>query len=105
MNRPELGTVIHGTLRTRALLRAFADELEYLQGEVIHAVYGSGLVADAREWAARIDTPDCVPDDEQTATEILYDIADALNECAPDGCYFGAHVGDGSDFGFWECES
>ena len=26
---------------------------------------------------------------------------DALNDHAPDGYHFGAHEGDGSDYGFW----
>ena len=33
--------------------------------------------------------------------ELLHDLLDALNEYAPPFCYFGAHEGDGSDFGFW----
>jgi hypothetical protein len=35
---------------------------------------------------------------------LLSDLFDALNDIAPDGCYFGAHPGNGSDYGFWEVE-
>jgi hypothetical protein len=32
------------------------------------------------------------------------DIFDYLNTIAPVGCLFGAHPGDGCDYGFWEYE-
>jgi hypothetical protein len=33
--------------------------------------------------------------------EVLVALFDALDAIAPTGTYFGAHPGDGSDFGFW----
>ncbi|HYW24877.1 MAG TPA: hypothetical protein VE953_11985 [Terriglobales bacterium] len=36
---------------------------------------------------------------------LLEDLYDALNDLAPEGCYFGAHEGDGSDFGFWPIDA
>ena len=98
------GSISHGTLRTQDLLRACADCLESLAGDVPDPVMGSGLVSDAREWAERIGAEDPTPQDQDTAYEILCDISDKLQDFAPDGCYFGMHPGDGSDLGFWESE-
>ena len=33
--------------------------------------------------------------------DVLADMFDALNDIAPEGTHFGAHPGDGADFGFW----
>jgi hypothetical protein len=97
-----VGTISHGTMKTQDLLRAFASELERLTGggDPIDPVMGSGLVSDAREWAKRLDGDPSL-DDVDCADDILNDVANALDAFAPEGCYFGPHYGDESDWGFW----
>lgn len=41
---------------------------------------------------------------EDRLNDFLYELFDTLNDIAPDGCYFGAHPGNGSDMGFWLTE-
>ena len=85
------GTIIHGTLRTQDLLLAFADELNR-----VLPFNGNSLANDARR---AVDTQD------QEADEILLDLFDQLDSIAQrEGLYFGAHPGDGSDFGYWRSD-
>jgi hypothetical protein len=88
-----VGSVSHGTLRTIDLLRAFAFELSYLSGDYAELVN----CADERHEAINVDSDNETPEDSELVNELI----DALNELAPAYCYFGAHEGDGSDFGFW----
>jgi len=69
------------------LLVAFAGELESLDPAGRYAE----LVAESRSIDAESDD----------AREVLGDLERALGEKAPPYCYFGAHRGDGADFGYW----
>lgn len=108
------GTVSHGTLLTNDLVEAFADELEAMVVDLA-GQGGEGtqdLLRDARDWLAT--TAENAPllfravDWEATrreqGDELVVALMDDLNEYAPDGFYFGAHPGDGSDFGWWPVE-
>lgn len=94
--KPELyGTVIHGTLRSQDLVPAFMRLLKALRKP-------TGISTIPRE--ARNDESHPWWDSEDCAYFLNETLFDKLNECAPEGFYFGAHPGDGSDFGFWEVD-
>ena len=98
----ELGTLIHGTLRDEDLLQAFSDELARIDETKFRDV----IKADAHLFAesANLTAAEIVEELGEYVTDVINDLMDALNEYAPDGYYFGAIEGDGSDFGFWQDE-
>jgi hypothetical protein len=92
-----VGSVSSGTLRTDHLLRAFAWELARLD----KAEEFSELIEEAARWLNTVGTDDEWQDN---GLDIVEELSNALNEFAPPGHYFGAHWGDGADFGFWPLE-
>lgn len=95
------GTVSHGTLRTPDLLRSFAAEYER-----VLPFNSREAVTDARNCANEIDADPGHPGNEQTGSEIVAELIDALDAIAArEGLTFGAHEGDGSDFGYWATDS
>jgi hypothetical protein len=90
------GSISHGTLKAEDLLSAFLDYLRQLD-ETKHAEvnrqFGDDLIAAA--LADPTDVSEVVADTLNTMYDLLND------EYAPDGYHFGAHEGDGADFGFW----
>ena len=90
----EPGTSIsHGTLRAEDLIPAFIAALPDDEGKA----------QAQRDWehAQSLTDPKLREWDMDMVLEELFFRLDSL---APEGCYFGAHPGDGSDFGFWPVE-
>lgn len=87
-----MGSIICGTHRPQDLIPAFlgklVDKPEYIQiNQSIPAYVWEDYQADW--WNTE-------------AVHILEELFDILDHYAPEGYYFGAHPGDGSDFGYWK---
>jgi len=87
------GSISHGTMRNEDLIPVFADTLEELDkandGNHSDLIHDANLVEDFENDEAYF---------------ILEDLFNALDEYSAPYCYFGAHEGDGSDYGFWFSE-
>ena len=87
--KASFGTIIRGTLRAEDLIPAFTDALRYLRGSLPREVHRT-----LQQWQRGEVT-------EEHEALFLDSLFDELQEYAPPYAYFGAHEGDGSDFGFW----
>jgi hypothetical protein len=95
------GTISHGTMRPQDLIPAFLDALSIVNPEGYEQyllmpfgpIPSYAMEDDDSDWW---ESEDCV--------WTLEGLFDALDECADEGYYFGAHPGDGSDYGFWQIE-
>ena len=103
-----LGTVSSGTLLHEDLLDSFAAELEWQIERNANYFQSSDAMRTQRDllhsliWDAREIVIDSYDDD---ASGTIDRLIDALQEFAPAYSYFGAHCGDGANFGFWLSES
>lgn len=94
MKPSSLGSISHGTMREADLIPSFTRHLEWLTqaGRNDRTDRQTKLIAEA----------DAVEDfDSEEAGYILEALFDALDEFSPEGAYFGANEGDGSDYGYW----
>lgn len=102
MTEVKTGTLISGTHRKQDLIPKFLNavceycEVEYAQ--LMTAPFGFvpayALEDDQADWWSSED-----------ADHALEELSGLLEDVAPVGHYFGAHPGDGADFGFWELEA
>ena len=81
----QFGTIIEGTMRSEDLIPAFCDALDDIEP-------GNAVTIAAR----------AITDfDSNAAWEMAHSLGDELNAHSLPFSYFGAHVGDGADYGFW----
>ena len=103
MTQFQLGSISHGTLRPQDLLPAFLETLTARGGEVPHG-FECGKYIEYLNWpgpgTAACDDDDAFWESEE-ATWDMEALTDALQNICPPFVHFGAHEGDGSDFGFW----
>jgi len=94
-HKAQFGSVSHGTMRAEDLIPRFANELDYLAGNIRE---NFDLIM--RASALPMDD-DCYYLDDEEVQDVLNRLFDALDNLAPPYAYFGAYPGDGSDYGFW----
>lgn len=96
MKYADFGSVSSGTLRTDDLLGSFADELEYQLSRqptrFARKEYRT-LLRQAYK-AIRIGN-------DNDKDWLVDELQDKLGEFVPPYSYFGTHIGDGADFGYW----
>lgn len=88
-------SISHGTLRDVDLIPVFEEILESA---------GAGFDRPASVDRLLAGEELTESDWDEVSWYLNEDLFDLLNEIAPDGTYFGAHPGDGADFGFWQFE-
>jgi len=93
----QIGSISHGTMRPEDIIPIFADELARLDKAKVY----SELIKEAMnidwDYIDWNNYNDNIP-------FIVDSLSEALNSFTPPYCYFGAHPGDGSDYGFWPLE-
>ena len=102
-----LGTVSHDTMRACDLISTFISELAYF--DKVTATKYDKEVASHLWYDSDLGGDDLTPYDSdshpfwqsESASDLLSELFDALNTYAPPFAYFGAHEGDGCDYGFW----
>lgn len=95
----DIGSVSSGTMREEDLIPAFTDELERLA----LANHNRQHLVKVAELRGEMDKPGYYDTDE-ASFDLNETLFDALNEYALPYFYFGAHPGDGADYGFWLSE-
>ena len=95
------GTCVHGTIQPRDLIPAFLETLRSIiaDGPAVYTVASGirGRIKNRLNDEGYLDSEDAADD-----LETLFDTLNTIGFAH--GYYFGAHPGDGADYGFWKTE-
>lgn len=102
-----MGSVSSGTMRNEDLIPTFCAELDWRAQHDTHVSAKDRRVHRklVRDIEYRLDRSTYFASDSDNADSDLSDLFDALNAYAAPYFYFGAHPGDGADYGYWLSES
>lgn len=95
-------SVISGTHRPQDLIPKFLELVKDLAATEYAAINVAPFSAIPAFVLDEGDDSDWWHTEE--AALLLGDLFGILDSVAPEGCYFGSHPGDASDYGFWEIE-
>jgi hypothetical protein len=101
MKNYPMGSISSGTMQEKDLIPAFLDELEYHVRQGKKRGYLKEINRIRRAVDKDIDDSYFHSEDASFDLEYLFN---SLNDFAAPYFYFGAHPGDGADFGFWLSE-
>lgn len=99
----ELGSVSSGTMICEDVFDACISTLNYLDKARAEAIQKEwdDVESECPNKSEHVEGQDCDNCEEQRSYILNETLWDALDEYAPPYCYFGAHPGDGADYGFW----
>jgi hypothetical protein len=105
MNYAKIGSVSSGTMLTEDLLGAFSgvlDDCVQRNADLCDTETGRymTIVNEARDWLER-ESSEETADDTGEGDLLVEELFGVLGEFAPPYTYFGAHEGDGANYGFW----
>jgi hypothetical protein len=95
------GSISHGTHRLEDLIPVFMDALKELDEAAAIKLIQEYLLVLTEDGSYIEDYNEFAREEAGYLLDRLFDV---LSEYAQENGYFGAHPGDGSDFGFWPVE-
>jgi len=104
MKYANIGSISSGTLLPYDLIDAFAYGLEILVQQNAKEWCSDAGRSQKDSYMTLIGNARELSEDSDEIDYVLEELQDAMAAFAPPWVYFGAHPGDGADFGFWVIE-